>query len=160
MKIGSDKVVTFYYSLSDEQGETLESVREGDPKAYLHGHKNMMPALEQEFLGREAGDTFVATLTPEQAYGVRKELEVVRVPIKHLLTKGKLKPGMIVNINSHNGAQQATVVKVGKFNVDVDGNHPFAGKTLTFDIEIKEVREATGEELAHGHSHGAGGHHH
>ena len=160
MKIENDKIVTFYYSLEDDKGEELESLREGDAKEYLHGRGNMLAALEQKFLGKEAGETFAVTLSPEQAYGMRKDLEVVRVPKKHLLTKGKLKPGMIVNVNSHNGAQQATVVKVGKFNVDVDGNHPLAGKTLTFDVEIKEVRDASGEELAHGHSHGAGGHHH
>ncbi|MBQ0798628.1 MAG: peptidylprolyl isomerase [Porticoccaceae bacterium] len=160
MKIENDKVVTFYYSLKDDAGETLENLREGDPKAYLHGRRNMMPALEKEFSGREAGDTFVATLAPEQAYGMRREVDVVRVPVKHLLTKGKLKPGMVVSINSHDGAQQATVVKVGKFNVDVDSNHPLAGKTLTFDVEIVEVRDASAEELSHGHSHGAGGHQH
>lgn len=160
MKIEKDKVVTFYYSLCDESGEQIENNRDEDPKAYLHGHRNMLPALEQEFLGREAGESFSLTLTPEKAYGMRRDVEVVRVPIKHLLTRGKLKPGMVVNINAQNGAQQATVVKVGKFNVDVDSNHPLAGRTLTFDVDIVEVRDASGEEIAHGHSHGVGGHHH
>lgn len=160
MKIEKDKVVTFYYSLSDENGKQLEDNRKGDPKAYLHGHRNMLVALEKAFVGREAGESFSVTLPPEKAYGLRQDAEVVRVPIKHLLNKSKLKPGAIVHINTQTGARQATVVKVGKFNVDVDSNHPFAGKTLTFDVNIAEVRNGTGEELAHGHSHGVGGHNH
>ncbi len=160
MQIENNKVVTFYYSLSEEGGEQLETNRDGEPKAYLHGHRNILPALEQGLAGHGTGDIFSLTIAPEKAYGMVREASPQRVPIKHLLTKGKLKPGMIVSVNAQGGEQQATIIKVGKFNVDIDGNHPFAGKTLVFDVEIVEVRDASAEELSHRHSHGVGGHHH
>jgi FKBP-type peptidyl-prolyl cis-trans isomerase SlyD len=100
------------------------------------------------------------TLDPKDAYGIPLESSEQRISKKHLTTKGKLQVGMVVDINTTEGLRQATIVKVGKFNVDVDTNHPFAGKTLTFEVEIADVRDATGEELAHGHVHGAGGHQH
>lgn len=160
MQIEKDKVVTFHYTLSEHEGDVIENNRDGDPMAYLHGHANLLPALEKTLAGKQASDQLSVTLTPDQAYGHRKPDSVSRVPIKHLLTKGKLKPGMLVAVNTKQGRKDATVVKVGKFNVDIDNNHPLAGKTLVFDIEIAEVRDATAEELAHGHSHGVGGHHH
>ncbi len=115
-------------------------------------------------LAKAAGEKINVTLEPEQAYGLRREGAIQRVPIKHLhehsTRKDKLKPGMLVRVNTPNGPWEAIVAKVGKFNVDIDSNHPLAGKTLTFDIEIMNVRDATDDELAHGHAHGIGGHQH
>jgi len=127
---------------------------------FLFGHNNILPALETEFDGKKEGDQFQVTLPPEKAYGLRNEESIQRIPIKHLATKGKLQKGMAVKVNTDKGMRDVTVVKVGRFNVDVDTNHPLAGLTLTFDISIEEVRDAEAEELAHGHVHGVGGHHH
>lgn len=163
MQINADKVVSFHYRLR-ENDELLESSYEGEPTLYLHGHSNLLPALEEAFTGKSGGEQFTVELNPEQAYGLRKEGATQRIPIKHLhnyaALKNKLKPGMRVAVNTEHGPWEATVVKVGKFNVDIDSNHPLAGKTLTFEIEVVSVREATDEELAHGHAHGVGGHQH
>ena len=160
MNVVKNSVVLFHYRLLDEQGELIESSENLDPMAALIGHRNMLPGLEEAFIGKTVGDNFTVTLPPERAYGLRKEGASQRVPIKHLLTKGKLKPGQQVVINTEHGRRNATVLKVGKFNVDLDTNHPLAGKALTFDVTILDVREATAEEKAHGHAHGVGGHHH
>ena len=113
-------------------------------------------------MGKRVGDIFTAEVSAEKAYGLRKENSEQRVPIKHLYVKKnvKLKPGMVVNVETDQGARQVTVIKAGKFNVDVDTNHPLAGKNLCFDVEIVDIRDATEEEIAHKHAHGVGGHHH
>ncbi len=164
MQISADKVVSFHYRLSEQQGELLESSYEGEPTLYLHGHDNLLPALEEAFVGKASGEKFTVDLAPEQAYGLRKEGATQRIPIKHLrdyaALKNKLKPGMRVAVNTEQGPWEAVVIKVGKFNVDIDSNHPLAGKSLTFEIEVTSVREATDDELAHGHAHGVGGHQH
>lgn len=165
MKIQKDCVVNFHYRLSDESGAELENSYAGEPVAYLHGKRGIVRGLEDAMADHQKGDTFTAEVPAAMAYGSRREDAVQRVPIKHLLTakkssKAKLKPGMQVQINTSEGPRDVTVVKVGKFNVDVDSNHPLAGKDLNFAIEITDVREASSEELAHGHAHGPGGHHH
>lgn len=161
MRIEKDKVASFNYHLREEGGETLENNSEGIPIAYLHGHGNLLPALESALENLQAGDTISVTLPPEQAYGPVKPNLTQRVPVKHLLSKHKrLNNGSLVRVQTERGPVTGRVVKAGKFVVDVDFNHPFAGKTLVFDISIKEVRDASLEELQHGHAHGAGGHHH
>ncbi len=160
MQIADGTVASFHYTLRGEDGAELESSRDGDPVAYLHGHGNILPALEERLAGHAPGDTLAVTLAPEQAYGPRRADSVQRVPLKHIHARGRLQPGMVVAVQTEHGARQVTVLKVGKFNVDVDTNHPLAGRTLSFDIEVLEVRAASDEEMAHGHAHGAGGHHH
>ncbi len=160
MSIEKDKVVYFHYTLTGEDGKAFETSINSHPMTYLHGHNNILPALEAEFEGKNQGDAFQVTLSPEQAYGQRNEAGVQRIPIKHLATKGKLQKGQAVKVNTDQGMRDVTIVKVGKFNVDVDTNHPLAGMTITFDVSIEEVRDAEAEELAHGHVHGVGGHHH
>jgi len=157
MQIGNDKVVQFHYRLNDQHGIELENSHAGDPVLYLHGHNGMMPGLEKSLVGKEADDIFSVTLVAKDAYGERKDLPPQRVPKKHLVTKGKIATGMLVQINTKNGSQEAIVVKVGLKNIDVDTNHPLAGKTLTFDIQIVDIRDATAEELTHGHAHQSGG---
>lgn len=159
MQIEKDKVVSFHFKVSDNN-VLLESSRDGEPMLYMHGRNGLISGLEAALLGKAAGESFSITLEPKDAYGIPFESSKQRVSIKHLTTKGKLKPGMVVDINTTSGIRQATVVKVGRFNVDVDTNHPYAGKTLTFDIDIVDVRDATSDELSHGHAHGAGGHQH
>ncbi len=159
MIIKKDCVVQFHYRVNDGDTE-LESTYNEEPMLYLHGHQNLLPALEEAMEGKNIDEEFEITLPPAKAYGERTETEPRRIPIKHLLTKGKLKPGMIVRVNTKDGPAEAVVVKVGLKNVDLDTNHPYAGKTLTFAVKILDVREASPEELAHGHAHGIGGHHH
>lgn len=160
MQIAPSKAVTIHYTLTDAAGVLLDCTREREPHAYLHGHRNLLPALEAQLVGRTVGDTLTVTLTPEEAYGERHEGATTRVPIKHLATQGKLAPGQVVGIRSEQGLRRVVVVKVGKFNVDVDLNHPLSGKTLVYEIEVVAVRDANAEELAHGHVHDVGGHQH
>ncbi|MGA0264970.1 MAG: FKBP-type peptidyl-prolyl cis-trans isomerase [Lysobacterales bacterium] len=160
MNIEDQKVVDFHYTLTNEQGETVESSRERDPMSYLHGANNIIPGLEQAMNGRAAGDTFEVTVQPADAYGERQEANVQRIPLKRLGKIPRPRPGQILGLQTQQGPVQVTVIKVGRFNVDVDANHPLAGQALTFDVEIVGVRDATEEEISHGHAHGPGGHQH
>lgn len=159
MKIEKNKVVTFHYKLRDE-GTELEHSHGEDPMLFLFGHRGLISGLEEAMSGRQSGDTFSVTLPPEKAYGHRSNDAVQRVPIKQLGTRKKLKPGDVVAVNTSKGPLDVTIIKAGKFMADVDANHPLAGRTLTFDVDIVDVRDATDEELSHGHAHGAGGHRH
>ncbi|MEZ5571578.1 MAG: peptidylprolyl isomerase [Halioglobus sp.] len=160
MQIGPETVVTFHYTLRDESGKQLETSYGGDPAAYLHGANNIIPGLESAMAGHTSGDTFSTTVKPEDAYGLRNPERVQRVPIKHLAYRGKLKAGDVVQLSTNDGMRAVTVTKAGRHSADVDTNHPLAGQTLVFDIEVVEARAASAEELSHGHVHGVGGHHH
>lgn len=160
LPIDDDKVVTFHYKLRDAEDAYTESSEGHDPIVYMHGRGSIVPGLERELVGKSAGAKLTVTVAPEDGYGHRDESAVQRVPIKHLMTRGKLVPGQTVGVNTSEGQRPALVLKVGHFNVDLDLNHPLAGKTLIFEIEIVDVRAATPEELAHGHAHGPGGGHH
>jgi FKBP-type peptidyl-prolyl cis-trans isomerase SlyD len=161
MKVAKDTVVSFHYGLSDEAGTPLEDSREREPLVILFGRGNIIAGLEQALTDHVAGDRFDVVVAAEQAYGERQEGRSQRVPKKYFADAEHLKPGMTAVLNTKDRGQQiVTVTKVGSSVIDVDLNHPMAGKTLRFDIEIVDVREATAEELAHGHAHGAGGHGH
>ena len=161
MPIERNSVVTFNYVLSNINGEVLESNTEAEPALYLHGYGNIMPSLEIALEGKSEGDELEVTLEPKDAYGERQSNKQQRVPIKHLLNPPKhLRPGLTVQINTQSGPKPATIIKAGKFNVDLDTNHPLAGLTLCFKISIVNVREASADEIAHGHAHGPGGHQH
>jgi FKBP-type peptidyl-prolyl cis-trans isomerase SlyD len=162
MQIEKNKVVTFHYRLSEEGKEgIIETSHGADPMVYLHGRGGILAGLEKAMDGRQSSDQFTLSLPPEQTYGLRQPGEPQRIPIKHLAGKHrKLKPGQMVAVNTKDGPRDVTIVKVGKFNVDVDTNHPLAGKMLVFDIDIIDVRDATEEELAHGHAHAPGAHPH
>lgn len=160
MQIGPETVVTFHYTLRDEEEAELETSRDGDPSAYLHGANNIIPGLETAMTGRENGDTFSVTVAPGDAYGERRDDAVQRVPVKHLVFKGKLRAATTVQLNTREGMRAVTVVKAGRHSADIDTNHPLAGRTLVFDIELVDIRAATAEELSHGHAHGPGGHQH
>ena len=162
MQVTKDTVVQFHYSLTDESGKQLESNMKADPIAYLHGHNNMMKGVEAALEGKTVGEEFSITLPASETYGERNESEqaIQRVPAKHLMGAKVWKPGMVAVVNTEQGQRQVTVVKAGRFMVTVDTNHPLAGKTLTFELNVTDVRAATAEELAHGHAHGVGGHHH
>lgn len=163
MKIAKNTVVQFHYILTDaDNSEAIETSRDGDAVLYLHGHNNIVKGLEQAMEGKEKGDVFSVTVPPEKAYGHRDENRQQRVPVKHLLLAKKAKPkaGMLVHVQTDKGPVPATIIKAGKFTVDVDLNHPFAGRNLQFDVEIVDIREAEPDEISHGHAHGIGGHQH
>ncbi len=160
MKIARDTVVLLHYRLSDGEQNVIESTAEGGPIAYLHGHNNMIAGFEQAMEGHSAGEQFTINLTAEQAYGQRRDNAVSRVPVKHLQGSRHWKKGMVAWVETEQGSRQVTIVKMGRFMADVDTNHPLAGKTLCFDIDIQDVRPASAEEIAHGHAHGTGGHQH
>ncbi len=160
MRVSLNKVVQFHYSLTDETGAELESTLGSAPNEYLHGHKNILPALERAIADKNPGDTFSITLEPASAYGVLRENSEQRIPIKHLQGARRWRPGMTATVNTQQGQRKVTVLKVGKFMATIDTNHPWAGKQVNFDIEITDVRDATREESAHGHVHGKEGHPH
>ncbi|MBI3771815.1 MAG: peptidylprolyl isomerase [Gammaproteobacteria bacterium] len=164
MVIGKDKVVAIHYKLSEQGHEVLEDSHEDGPMVYLHGHGQLIKGLEQALEGKQAGERLSVTFSPDDAFGQRTENALQRVSINHVINpskaKIKFKPGMIVQLNTKAGAVPATIIKVGLKTLDVDANHPYAGKTVTFDVEVINVREAEEEELAHGHVHGDGGVHH
>ncbi|NQZ08986.1 MAG: peptidylprolyl isomerase [Algicola sp.] len=160
MKVADKHVVRFHYDLKDVDGELLESSKEHDAIAYLHGHKGILPGLADAMADKVVGDEISVTLEAPDAYGEIKPDSQQRIPVKHLQGPGKWKKGMIAAVQTEKGQRQVTIVKMGKFMVTIDTNHPLAGKTLTFEITIDEVRPATEEELTHGHAHGAGGHQH
>jgi FKBP-type peptidyl-prolyl cis-trans isomerase SlyD len=160
LNIESGAVVGFHYTLRDEAGDELESSRGSKPSVYLHGANNVIRGLESAMAGRTAGDIFTANLDPAEAYGTHNPEKIQRVPKKHLAFKGKLEAGKVVQLNTSDGMKAVTVLKAGRHSADIDANHPLAGQSLSFDIEILEVRPATADELAHGHAHGPGGHQH
>ena len=160
MQIDKDKVVQFHYQLQDGDGQQIESSEGGEPMAYLHGADNIIPGLENALTGHAAGDRVEVTVPPEDGYGPRKEDMLQRISAKYLKHAGKLKPGMQAQLQTEQGPRWVTVTKVGLKSVDVDANHPLAGKTLKFTVDIVDVREATAEERQHGHAHGPGGHQH
>ncbi len=157
MNISKHSVVSFHYTLKNARGEQLESSREGDAMTYLHGSSNIIKGLEKAMEGKTVGDSFEVTVEPADAYGEHKPANIQRVSAKHFPNARALKPGQVVGLQTRQGPVQVTVTKVGRFNVDVDANHPLAGQTLVFDVEVTGVRDATEEEKDHGHVHGDGG---
>lgn len=160
LKIEKDNVVRFHYELKDESGNLVESSRERDPLLILQGRGNVVPGVDEALPGKAAGDRFEIDVAPEKAYGLYRKNQRQRVSKKYFRDGKRLKPGDQALLQMQSGARTVTVVKVGASVVDVDLNHPLAGQTVHFDIEVLEVREAEAEELAHGHSHGDGGHQH
>ena len=153
----SKSVIMFHYTLRNADGDQLESSAGKDPLAFIEGSGNIIPGLEKALVDKQAGDSFSATVTPEQAYGFRDESHVQRIPIKKLKFRGKLVAGSVALVRTESGYLPVQVIKAGRFHADIDRNHPLAGQTLTFDIEVTERRDATKEELEHGHVHGPGG---
>jgi FKBP-type peptidyl-prolyl cis-trans isomerase SlyD len=159
LKIEKDRVVQFHYTVSEQGQEPVETSKERDPLAILAGHGNIIPGLDKALEGHVAGDSFGVDVPAAEAYGERRDGLTQRVPKKHFKEQ-KLEPGMQVILNTNFGPRAVTIQKVGMSVVDVDLNHPMAGKDLHFDIEIVDVREASKEEIEHGHVHGDGGHAH
>ncbi len=159
MKIEKDCVVRFHYIVSEVGQAPFESSKERNPLAILIGHGNIIPGLEKAMLDKHAGESFSVDVKAADAYGEYREGLTQRIP-KKKFENTRVTPGMQVVLQTNTGTQAVTVQKVGLTVVDVDLNHPMAGKDLHFEVEIVEVREATQEEIEHGHVHGEGGHLH
>lgn len=160
MSIATDSVVTIHYTLRDEAGNTLDSSAGSDPIAYIHGHGNIVPGLERQLEGKSKGDKLNVQLAPADGYGEYHKELVQQVPRRQLKGISNVTVGMRLQAQTPDGARVVTVTHVASDMVTIDGNHPLAGKSLSFEVEITDVRQATQEELAHGHVHGAGGHQH
>ncbi len=158
MKINKDAVVAFHFTLKNVDGKTIESSVGSDPLVYLHGRNAIVPGLEEALNDRKAGDKLNVTLTPDKAYGPRSEELVQKVPRDQF--PDDLKQGMQFQVDGPQGPMVITVSAVTDKEVTIDANPEMAGQTLVFDIEVMDVRAATKDELAHGHAHGPGGHHH
>lgn len=161
MSIAKNSAVFFNYTLTDSEGNTLDQSPEGQPLAYLHGHSNIIPGLEKQLEGKNAGDKLVAVVEPAEAYGEYQEAAVQEVPREQFQGVEDIQVGMQFQAQADNGqAMMVAVTAVSDDIITIDANHPLAGKQLTFDVEITEVREGSEEEIAHGHIHGEGGVHH
>ncbi len=160
MQIENQKVVTLHYKLTDDSGTVIDQSDDGS-FAYLHGASNIIPGLEDALFGKSAGDKFDVSIAPEQAYGERNEAMLQEVPREMFENSAEIQVGTQFHAQGPNG--QTIVVTVKEINDDkvvVDGNHPLAGMQLNFDVEVIDVRDATAEEIEHGHVHGPGGHQH
>jgi len=161
MEIQDNAVVLIHYTLTNEAGEPIDSSTGSDPLAYMQGAGNIIPGLENALLGKSAGDKLNVTVAPEDGYGEHVAELVQQVPSEMFQGVDQVEVGMEFHAESNAGQPIAvTVTKVEEDMITIDANHPLAGVTLNFDVEVVEVREATAEEKEHGHAHGAGGHQH
>ncbi len=161
MQIAENAVVAIDYTLRNDEGEILDSSEGAQPLAYLHGAANIIPGLEQALAGKCAGDALDVSIEPEDAYG-EYSVELVAT-LNRSMFEGvdELQPGMQFHASAPDGGMQVVTIRdVDGDQVTVDGNHQLAGQRLTFQVKVVSVRAATEEELAHGHAHGEGGHHH
>lgn len=162
MNAEKNKVVSFHYTVTGEDGEVVDNSRDrGQPLSVLLGHGNIIPGLERALEGHAVGDKFDVEIEPADAYGQRNPDAKQRVPRKYFPGANKIKVGDVTVLSLKEGGQRiVTVLKVGMTAVDVDLNHPLAGQKLKFDVEVTDVREPEAVELQHGHAHGTGGHAH
>ena len=168
--ISQDQVVTITYDLSvtdeDQQKVLVESAEEDSPMVFLFGHSGLPDEFERQLSGKQPGDSFSFSLTPEQGYGEHDAQAVVEIPKEVFMIDGKLddemlQPGNFLPMADNEGNHmQAKVVSIGDSTVQMDFNHPLAGRMMHFDGKVAAVRPATAEELEHGHVHGEGGHQH
>ena len=160
MNVADGKVVLIHYTLRDEQGAVLGSSDGGGPIAYLHGNDGIVPGLEEVLTGKNAGDRIDVVVVPEKGYGLRDESLVQMIPRDRFPDAAAIVAGQQFHADGPHGGRLLTVTQVEKDIVTVDANHPLAGKSLHFSVEVREVRKATREEVTHGHVHGPGGHKH
>lgn len=153
--VGDDKVVSLDYTLRLEDGEVVDSSSGREPLEFIQGQGQIIPGLEKELYGMEEGDEKAVTVTPEEGYGERQADRVQTIPRNAFPDDMELEAGMQVRLQDSNSGQvyEAFVEEIHPENVILDFNHPLAGETLHFDVKIAGVREATDEELSHGHAH-------
>ena len=161
MTIQNDKVVTLHYHLTNAEGQVIESSRGSDPLTYLHGTGTILASLEHALTGLDVGATKTVELAPADAYGEHDATKIETLPREAFEQVPNLEVGMLLEGHDPNGQTFTVhVTDIGEDTVIIDANHPLAGETLTFEIEVLDIRDATSEELTHGHVHGEGGHHH
>ncbi|MDA7852105.1 peptidylprolyl isomerase [Porticoccaceae bacterium] len=161
MTITENSAVSFHYTLTDEQGQEIDSSAGQDPLAYLHGAGNIIPGLEKALEGKSVGDQLNVEVSAEEGYGPVQHELIQDVPRSSFQGVESIEVGMQFEAQTgQGGSVPVTVTAVTDETVTVDGNHPLAGKNLNFDVTIADVREASAEELEHGHIHGPGGHNH
>jgi FKBP-type peptidyl-prolyl cis-trans isomerase SlyD len=154
MKIDDNCVVSIHYTLTDNEGTTIDSSAGGNPLSYLHGHRALISGLERELAGREAGDALQVTVQPEEGYGPVDPNLIAEVPLDALSHIENLAVGMQLQGRSENGQVQNLLIEsIDDQSATLNGNHMLAGKVLNFDVTVEGVREATAEELEHGHAH-------
>ena len=162
--VSEGKVVVFHYTLTTDDGEQVETSKGKDPLPYLHGASNIVPGLEKEMEGKSAGDTFKATVVPAEGYGERQGPGPQSVDRSEFPDNVELYEGMAFTAQAEGGQEVPLWIdRIEGDQIFVDRNHPLAGETLNFEVEIVSVRDATDEEIAHGHAHGptgTEGHHH
>jgi FKBP-type peptidyl-prolyl cis-trans isomerase SlyD len=156
MNIANNTVVTIHFIVCSSAGTQIDSSRNSEPMIFLQGSHFMIQGLENELEGKSVGDKFVIDVAPNLAYGERQDELVQAVP-KSMFEDMDITPGMTFRATTDDGEQSVMIIDVEDENVIVDGNHPLSGLTLNFDVEVLEVREATAEEIAHGHPHTEGG---
>ena len=156
MEISKHKVASIHYTLKNAKGEIIDSSVGKEPLTYLHGAGNLIPGMEDGLEGKIIGNSFQLLIEPEKGYGVKHEQLIQKVPRANFPSQG-IEVGM--QFQTDKGAV-VTVTHIGLDAITVDGNHPLAGEPLHFSVEVMSVRNATKEEVEHGHVHGAGGHHH
>jgi len=159
MRIGQHSVVSIDYTLTDKNGDLVDSSKGQEPLAYIHGTGSIVVGLEEALEGKEKGALVKVSVPPAKGYGERDEKLAQKVP-RSMFDVKDLEPGMRFHAQADHGSHVVTVTAVDEDTVTVDANHPLAGETLNFEVTVVDVREATKEEMAHGHVHGAGGHHH
>jgi FKBP-type peptidyl-prolyl cis-trans isomerase SlyD len=154
MQIAPNRIVTIDYTLMNENGTILDSSNGGQPLTYLHGHGRIIPGLESELEGKAAGESLKVDVPPEKGYGPRLDSLIQDLPRNLFKEQQEIRVGMQFDATTEQGPRRLTVIRVESDTVTVDANHPLAGTTLKFEVEVRDVREATREELSHGHAHG------
>lgn len=160
MQVTKHKVVSFDYTLTDGDGELLDSSEGSEPLSYLHGVGGIIPGLERELEGKTSGEQLNVKVAPVDGYGERNEALQQTVSRDQFNGVDDLELGMQFRVDSNAGPMVVTVIEITDETVTVDGNHALAGVALNFDVTIREIRDATSEEIEHGHVHGPGGHEH
>jgi len=160
MQIFKNKAVSINYTLTNDKGEVLDSSDGGDPLAYIQGIGALISGLENALEGKSLGDNLKVSIKPEDAYGTRDDSLVRVVPREAFGSEVEIETGMVFESSGEQGPKMIMITEIDGDNVTVDGNHPLAGVHLNFDVEVAAVRDATAEELEHGHIHGPGGHEH
>ncbi len=149
-----------YTGTFPDTGEVFDSNVDGEPLPFLVGYRNMIEGFEQEMLGASEGESRSFTLTPDKAYGFRDDSAFQDVPREQFPADMELEPGMVMAAHSDQGPIQFAIASIDGDTVRIDLNHQMAGKTLHFEVLVNSIRDPSPEELAHGHVHGPGGHHH
>jgi len=157
MNIAKNRVVTIDYNLRDAAGKLIDSSEGSEPLVYLHGNENIIPGLEKHLDGKVAGDKVSCVIPASEGYGERDEQLIIKIDRKDFGPNAEIAPGMQFEAHGEEGVQIVTIIAVEGDSVTIDANHPLAGESLHFDVNVVDVREASDEELKHGHVHSSCG---